>query len=399
MRENVKKMLSVKNARNSALNEILSYTYPRLHTGACWFISFYAYDPANGTMRRKRIKINSVGTASEKRRYASQLCHRLSAKLEAGWNPWVEAEADRCYKQFSDALVHYRNYTTKLLNDGVLRQSTHHDYMCFAHILESWNENRNLPIRYVYQFDRTFCVHFLDYIYIERKNSPRTRNNYLAFLRSFSTFLVQNIYLKEKPTEGLKSISKGAKPKQRSVIESADMRRLHDWLVENNQPFLLACYFLHYMLIRPREIAKLRLSDICVAKQTVYIDASISKNKKSGVVTIPKSILELMIDLDFFRFPSNYYIFSTGFRPGLKLCSERAFRNFWNNTIVPALNFPKEYKFYSLKDSGITEMLRVLDTLSVKDQARHSSLVITDAYTPQGIQGSNPALHNYKGIL
>ena len=115
-------------------------------------------------MRRKRIKINSVGTASQKRKYASQLCHRLSEKLESGWNPWVEADADRCYRLFSDALVHYRNYTTKLLNDGVLRQSTHHDYMCFAHILEEWNDSRSLPIRYIYQFDRTFCVRFLDYI-------------------------------------------------------------------------------------------------------------------------------------------------------------------------------------------------------------------------------------------
>ena len=106
-----------------------------------------------------------------------------------------------------------------------------------------------------------------------------------------------------------------------------------------------------------------------------------------------------MVDLEFFNAPSSYYIFSTGFRPGPKLCSERAFRNFWNNTIVPALNFPKEYKFYSLKDSGITEMLRVVDTLSVKEQARHSSLLITDAYTPQGVRTANPRLKNYKGIL
>lgn len=78
-------MLSVKTTRSSLLNEVVSYTYPRLHTGNCWFISFYAYDPAKGVPRRKRIKINSVGSASEKRRFANQTCHRLSAKLEAGW--------------------------------------------------------------------------------------------------------------------------------------------------------------------------------------------------------------------------------------------------------------------------------------------------------------------------
>ena len=133
-------MLPVKNARNSTLNAILSFTYPRLHTGACWYISFNAYDPALGIMRRKRIKINSVGTDKEKKRYAAQLCHRLSMKLKGGWNPWVEAEAERTYKLFGDVLQHYRNYVTKLLNDGVHRMSTHHDCICFARILEDWNK-------------------------------------------------------------------------------------------------------------------------------------------------------------------------------------------------------------------------------------------------------------------
>lgn len=392
-------MLSVKTTRDSSLNEILSYTYPKLHTGGCWFISFYAFDPARGGMHRKRIKINSVGTAAEKRRYAAQVCHRLSTKLEAGWNPWVESDADYSYKLFSDVLAHYRSYITKQLNDGVLRKSTVHGYMSSAGIMERWNREQPATIRYIYQFDRTFCVRFLDYVYVGRDNSPVTRNNNLAFLRSFSTFLVQHLYVKEKPTAGIQCMSKGQQIKERTEVATVDMRRLHDWLIQNNKPFLLACYFLHYMLIRPGEISKLRLSDISVAKQTVYIDASISKNKKSGSVTISTPILELMIDLEYFNAPSNYFIFSKDFRPGPKSRGAKAFRDYWNSAIVPALNFPKEYKFYSLKDSGITEMLRALDTLSVKEQARHSSLEITDAYTPQGVRPANPILQNYKGIL
>lgn len=402
MHENVKKMLSVTNprTRNAALNEILAFTYPRLHIGACWYISFYAFDPSKGLMRRKRIKINSVGTPSQRRKYANQLCHRLAEKLEAGWNPWVEAEADRCYKQFTDVLIHYRNYTTKLLNDGVLRQSTHHDYMCFAHILDEWNQNQAQPIRYVYQFDRALCVRFLDYVYIDRQNSPRTRNNYLAFLRSFSTFLVQHLYLKERPTDGLVSVGKALLKKERKVIAPVDMQRLHDWLQANNRSYLLVCYFLHYMLIRPREIAKLRLCDICVAKQTLYIDDSISKNKKSAFVTMPQKIIELMVDLGYFNAPDSYYIFSKDLRPGPEWVNEKTYRDYWSRKIRPALKFPKEYKFYSLKDTGITAMLRAgYDALSVKEQARHSSLLMTDIYTPQDIRDANPLLLNYKGIL
>ena len=77
-------MLSVETARNSALNEILSFTYPKLHTGSCWFISFYAFDPAKGEMRRKRIKINSVGNASQRRRYAAQVVIVFLRNLKRG---------------------------------------------------------------------------------------------------------------------------------------------------------------------------------------------------------------------------------------------------------------------------------------------------------------------------
>lgn len=391
-------MLSVNTARNSSLNKILSFTYPRLHTGACWYISFYAFDPVRESMRRKRIKINSVGTAAQKRNFASQVCHKLATQLHAGWSPWVDSEADGCYKLFSEALEHYRRNLEKLLSDGVLRKSTIHGYQCYSRIMEKWAESQPTPFRYIYQFDRAFCIRFLDYYYLERGNSPVSRNNILAFLRSFSTFLVQHAYLKEKPTEGLQKIA--TRPKNRTVIHKDDMKRLHDWLQLHNRPFLLVCYFLHYMLIRPREIAHLRLQNICVAKQTLFIDAEISKNKKSAFVTIPAPILQLMEELGFFKAPSTSYIFSSGFRPGLKYCRERAYRDYWNTAIVPALKFPKEYKFYSLKDSGITEMLRSgLDALSVKEQARHSSLKITDAYTPQSVRDANPILRGYKGIL
>ena len=45
-------------------------------------------------------------------------------------------------------------------------------------------------------------------------------------------------------------------------------------------------------------------------------------------------------------------------------------------------------------------MLRAnTDVLSVRDQARHSSILITDIYTPKDIKEANKLLVNYKGVL
>ena len=76
------------------------------------------------------------------------------------------------------------------------------------------------------------------------------------------------------------------------------------------------------------------------------------------------------------------------------------FRDYWLYYVRKELGFSDRYKFYSLKDTGITNMLHCgTDILSVRDQARHSSVLITDIYTPKNIKEANKLLLNYKGVL
>ncbi len=115
---------------------------------------------------------------------------------------------------------------------------------------------------------------------------------------------------------------------------------------------------------------------------------------------MPDHVLKLMIDLHIFDSPGNYYLFSDGFAPGPERRSEKCFRDYWHHHVRKNLKMSDRYKFYSLKDTGITNMLRAnTDILSVRDQARHSSILITDIYTPKDIQNANQLLLNYRGVL
>ena len=106
-----------------------------------------------------------------------------------------------------------------------------------------------------------------------------------------------------------------------------------------------------------------------------------------------------MVDLKVFDKPGHYYLFSAKFRPGPERKSEKNFRDYWSRKVRPALGWGLRYKFYSLKDTGITNMLRSCDVVSVRDQARHSSILITDIYTPTDLKEANAILLNYEGIL
>ena len=47
-----------------------------------------------------------------------------------------------------------------------------------------------------------------------------------------------------------------------------------------------------------------------------------------------------------------------------------------------ALNIKKEYQLYSLKDTGISNLLNSgVPPLKVRDHARHSALAMTEKYT------------------
>jgi len=392
-------MLYPSSKKSSGLKEAVSYTYPKLYSGKEWYIGFYAFDPVLGKMRRKRIKVNHVTRVGDRRRYADGLIKRLMDKLDMGWNPFIEAENQNAYHTFSEACNHYKRYITKMFNDNVYREDTYKSYISYIKNIEDWNAKERVPATYIYQFDRGFILRMLEHIYIERNLSAQTRDNYLAFMRLFSSFLVQHQFLSSKPTEGLNVLGKRIRKKERTVISQGDIVRLNEYLMTNNKHYLLACYILHYCFIRPKEMSKIQLKHISLKNQTIIIPSENSKNAKRGVVTLPAKVIHLMVDLGVFNAPSEYFLFSDRFMPGAKIKSEKQFRDYWHHYVRKALKFPATYKFYSLKDTGITNMLRKYDSITVRDQARHATVLMTDTYTPHDLQQANDLIKNHDGLL
>ncbi len=381
----------------SSLNEIKSYTPPVLHTGKEWYIDFYSFCPATGKMKRKKFKLNHIESITARRKYAKDFMNRLSEKLSIGWNPWIEAESGSAYTLFKEVADRYRVFMAKMLRDGRYRPETLKSYTSYLRNLELFNQEKKVPITYIYQFDKDFCVQLLDEIYVGRDNTAFTRDNYLGFLKSFSSFCLSHNYLTKNPTEGISSLGRKGKKKIRCVVEPDKLQKINIYLREHNPYMLLASYILYYCFIRPAEMVRLKLDNISLQKQTIFVQDTISKNRKDGTITLPAKVIHLMIDLDIFSNPGDYYLFSDGMRPGRKERTEKMFRDYWSSHVRKDLKLSEKYKFYSLKDTGITNMLRHYDVLSVRDQARHSSILMTDIYTPHDIQEANDLIKNYSG--
>ena len=144
----------------------------------------------------------------------------------------------------------------------------------------------------------------------------------------------------------------------------------------------------------------MRVGDINIGNNTITLHEDQTKNRDSVTITMPQKVARLMIDLDLFSAHGGCYLFSDGFKPGEKKRSEKMFRDYWFHHVRKPLGFSSKYVYYSLKDTGITNMLRNgIDPISVRDQARHSSLAVTNTYTPLDLKAANPLMLKYDGIL
>jgi len=384
-------------SNRSVIEQTKGWSVPRVCFGKSNYVSFSAFDPATGRMKRKKIMLDHLGSKAEMRRQGARIVKALTERLMDGWNPWIEAAHPLGYTRIEDVLDKYHDYLMKQLENNDMREQSVTSYLSYLNIYREWLKGR---IVYVYQIDRRSVSAFLDYVYVERNNKLQTRNNYLMWLKVFCRYLTERGYLSADPTAGIKAMEKRGR-KDRDVMPEKTLAEIRVWLEAHNRHYLLACYLLHYCFIRPHEMSLLRVRDFSLKGQTVFIHGVNAKNHKDAPVTLPAHVIKLMLDLRVFDSPGGYYLFSTAdFRPGREHRSEKAFRDYWCRTLRPALGLPSRYKFYSLKDTGITQMIREgKNILSVRNQARHSSISITNIYTPVDAKEADPDLINYEGVF
>lgn len=391
-----KKKLS--HLENQPIQEIIGWTPPVLHQASECYVSFKAYDPSCSRMRLKKIMLGHIKGKRNQRIYGEALIKRLTQKLLEGWNPWIEESRPEEYALFDDVCDKYNTYLSKMTKEGGITAGTKSNYEHKLAFMRKWID-KSQHITYIYQFNKKLISDFLDYILIDRNNNLRTKNNYIGWLKSFSSYLIARGYLTSNPTSGLNTSTKLG-PKNRDVIPNDVLIEIKSYLDKENKHYLLACYMIHYLFVRPGEMCFLKIKDLSEDKRTLTLSGSYTKNGHDAVITIPNHVIDLMRELEIFSAPPGYYIFSNDFRPGPERIKAIAFTRFWTSNVKKALNLSDVYKLYSLKDTGITNMIKAkTDLLSVRDQARHSSVKVTNIYTPQECMEANAALVGYEGVF
>ena len=372
--------------KTNSISEIVSYTYPTLYTGKVWYIDFLAYDPVAQKMKRKKYNVPPIKGTTARKNYASEMIYKLTAKLREGWNPWVTATTKRQYTLYKDVIEWYHLYITKLHKTGSIKTTTLTDYKKRLKVLEEYTSKVIQAPTYSYQFDQYFCSDFLDYILLDRDASARTRNNYRTWLSSLANWMLEKQYIDSNPIENIKPLKEDGK--HRTTLTPSDLKKMKSYLEKENPHYLLLCQFAYYTFIRPDEITNIRLQDIHLSEQKVFVASSISKNRRDGMVGLNDKLIKAMLDLKVFDKPNHYYLFGKDFKPSETKNTTRVYRNMFYK-VRAALRWPDTYQFYSLKDSGIRDLANAEGIVVARDQARHTDISTTNKY----LKGDSMSVH------
>ena len=374
--------VSTKTEKMNKISAFVDFIPAELRQNQDWIIVYYAKNPVTQLQERQRIRVPKIKNNSERLQFAKKMVVDINAKLLTGWSPFF-SDSGINYKSWSDAVADFEKYLQKQLKDNILRADTIRTYNSNLNLLKEFISEKKMKITFALQINKSFCLQYLDWVYMDRQNSARTRNNHLIFLRLFTNYLVGRGILAENPTNGIKNLPKTTKKR---IYIPVDVRlKIENEIDTWDTGFSCICKMIYYCMIRNTELGKLKVKFINLDQNSIFIPKEISKNKKDETITIPNDFKVVLQRHILNSSPEDFIFSANNFYSGQKQLPIRKIQNYWDK-LHKKIEFKKEYQFYSLKDTGITDLfLAGLPSIKIRNQARHSSIQITELYTPRNM--------------
>ena len=376
----------------------INYIPAKLTQGKEWFISYSVLSPCTNKLKRIRIKMNHIKPERLRLKVSKDYIQEINTKLMLGWNPLLERIAPKAYVKLFCVLDTFTEIKHKEMECNSIRS-----YDSFIKTIKKWLLDNDFDENsYICNFNKKTATDFLTYIDANPKISARTYNNYLLFCRTLFNWICEHNYLNDNPFNSFRKKNRKYIKKTRRSLTKAEVHSLFDYLENENREYLVMCMLCYYCFMRPKEIALLKVSDIDIDKQVINVRAEIAKNDNDSVRTIPDAMISVIKELKLQKH-EDYYLFSNGpgytFKPGKKLLNSRKMAKYWSDHIRPALNFDMEIQFYSLKDTGITNMITAgVPIPVVQHQADHSSIEMTAIYVAKRKDELIEEIKNISGI-
>lgn len=358
-------------------NVFVSFKPAELRIGTQWLVVYYAKNPLTEEMERFRIRVPAIKSVSERKKLGKKIATEINNKLYTGWLPYYSDIKSNAFKTFEYCKDKFLEQNELDVKNGAKRIDTLRTYRSFLKMIELYAKEQNAELKLAFHLNKEFTVNYLDWIFYDRDNSARTHNNHLDFIATFVNYCVYRGWIKENFAKQIPRKKEGEKIRK---VLPAEIKEKVKTLEKTDFHFFAICMMVYFCFIRRTELTKLKVSDIELINNRVVLKAEISKNRKTESVTIPNKLLPILVK-HLKNAKNDDYLFGKDFKPSNEKLKPAKISATWEK-FRKVENIPLQYQFYSLKDTGITDLLKSgLPAIKVRDQARHYDLKITERYT------------------
>ena len=357
-------------------------------------VEYYVLDPATGSMVRKLVRLTRLLKRYTNKRQrvmaAQQVADELNAKLRGGWSPLHQTEDSRLYTRLPELQA---RFLAAKKAEGC-RPATLVQYKSVVDLWLRWCEDNGYANRYSGTFLRAQAVRYMDDV-LEQGRRHRSYNNTLKVMRAFFQWAVEHCYARENPFVGMKTLKK--EPKIRILVPPEARRSIAEYYNRMCPAMTVVCQLVYSSAIRPAEILRVQLKHVNLAGHYIVIPAENAKNHHERYATLTPELVGLIeARLKGYGSGGDLFLFGKNedLHPDREPIGKSYFQKSWER-MRRATGLPKEMQLYSLRDTGITDLLHAgVDPLTVQHHADHSSLDIQSIYTNHYDPGVNEKVYN-----
>lgn len=354
-------------------------------------IEYYFLNGLTGEMQRRTMKMNRIRkryqNLTEFKTYCQSVICNLNIKLANGWSPMGEVQNTREFVPLPQIIDQYMREKESELSSSSLPA-----YRSFTGRLKEWIETQ-YPQCNCALFTKLMAVQFLDHLWsgksaryncgkkmnqADNHISERAYNSNLKLGRAFFSWCINKCYAKENPFETIKP--KRTKQKTRTLIPEPIRLQIDAYWAEHNPAMQLMCRLVYTALLRPVEATRVQVHQIRYDRDCIVMPCEQTKNGKERVGRLDASLKALLRQYTAGAGPTDYLFSNREWKPGKKPKNSQMFAKEWMK-MRAELKLPAKYQLYSLRDTGISDLIHdgVAD-IDVMHAAGHSDLSMTTRY-------------------
>lgn len=375
------------------------------HNAKGWYIEYYKLNPIVNDFERVRLMMNRerkrCKSITEFKLQANAYILQINNQLAAGFiniSQDIPAFGSGSFDSTSGDNVRYYTPLERVIDlyeadrEQELKETTMRSYSCFCKQFKQWL-HKHYPTMSASMFSQVHASQYMEFV-LEGNNSkgkkqvrkkikdervsPRTYNNNVKLARAFFSWAMEKSYVRTNPFEKIKT--KKEQGKDRTIIPKADRDKIVAYFREYNPAFIIIMQLVYKSLLRPVEITRVQVKQLNFKSHCIEMKGSQTKNGKGRNSRMDEDLENLLKQHIRGAKPDDYLFSGRTWEPGKKTVASHSMTLVWDR-MRAALNLPKEYQLYSLRDSGINNLLVAgANDLDVVQIAGHSDLSMTFRY-------------------